>query len=467
MDTNSGFLSDSRVRSGELQEILDQVKHPFETPPVATNHEELEEQEQEVRQLSNRLSGLLVSRIVQGSLDSKELSEDVHTLVNNWPKRLRNEGKESVRIRTLQGQEIWVRASYYRQRVKRGKKKRHPGVYPGLLLLGVHEHCTPALSSEVSLMTTASASMEEAQLILKEHGIELNIKTIRSITYNFAQRARLIHQAGEIPLGNVDGRRVVVSSDGGRIRIRKNKRGPKTKKKRNRYKTDWREPKLLIIYVVDAEGQKEQSFSPLIDGTLKGPDALFALLGFYLTRLEITRADRILFVADGAPWIWNRLAKAVTEWGLKPGQVLELVDFYHAVEHLGKVAALCKKWTSKKRKQWITRNRRLLLKGKVSKVVEAVKAICRGRNSKKIRTHRNYFVKNADRMAYAKIKEMKMPIGSGAMESAIRRVVNLRLKGASIYWHEDHAEAMILLRSFFKAGRWSLLKKMANQTCLS
>jgi hypothetical protein len=47
------------------------------------------------------------------------------------------------------------------------------------------------------------------------------------------------------------------------------------------------------------------------------------------------------------------------------------------------------------------------------------------------------------------------------MESAIRRVVNLRLKGASIYWLEESAEAMLLLRSFYKSGRWDMLNKHA------
>ena len=59
----------------------------------------------------------------------------------------------------------------------------------------------------------------------------------------------------------VAGRRVVVSTDGGRIRIRTTKRGPKTAKGRNRYRTDWREPKLLIIYVVDEKGQMDREFS--------------------------------------------------------------------------------------------------------------------------------------------------------------------------------------------------------------
>jgi hypothetical protein len=41
-------------------------------------------------------------------------------------------------------------------------------------------------------------------------------------------------------------------------------------------------------------------------------------------------------------------------------------------------------------------------------------------------------------------------------------VINLRLKGASIYWLKPGAEAMLMLRSYFKAGRWNLLKTMAN-----
>ena len=64
-------------------------------------------------------------------------------------------------------------------------------------------------------------------------------------------------------------------------------------------------------------------------------------------------------------------------------------------------------------------------------------------------------------MNYAGIEKLALPIGSGAMESAIRRVVNLRLKGPAIYWHLGTAEAMLTLRSYFKAGRWDMLKSQA------
>ena len=67
-------------------------------------------------------------------------------------------------------------------------------------------------------------------------------------------------------------------------------------------------------------------------------------------------------------------------------------------------------------------------------------------------------------MDYARIAASKLPIGSGAIESAIRRVVNLRLKGASIYWHKRSAEAVLLLRSYYKAGRWNHLERQALTT---
>ncbi len=65
-------------------------------------------------------------------------------------------------------------------------------------------------------------------------------------------------------------------------------------------------------------------------------------------------------------------------------------------------------------------------------------------------------------MQYALARKNNLPIGSGPMESAIRRVVNLRMKGNGIFWLEQNAEAMIMLRSYYKAGRWNDLFLMAT-----
>ena len=97
-----------------------------------------------------------------------------------------------------------------------------------------------------------------------------------------------------------------------------------------------------------------------------------------------------------------------------------------------------------------------------SRVVETVQSFCRGRNRKGIATERDYFVRNRQRMAYPTLKALKLPIGSGAIESAIRRVVNLRLKGPCIFWYKENAEKILMLRAFYKAGRWNVLKQMAN-----
>ncbi len=109
---------------------------------------------------------------------------------------------------------------------------------------------------------------------------------------------------------------MVISTDGGRLRVRKDKRGKKTKKGRSRYRTDWREPKLLVIYVVDEKGRIAQEFAPVIDGTLQGPDEVFRLLEFYLRELGIEQAAEVLFIADGAKWIWQRVTQLWQRLGL-------------------------------------------------------------------------------------------------------------------------------------------------------
>jgi hypothetical protein len=63
------------------------------------------------------------------------------------------------------------------------------------------------------------------------------------------------------------------------------------------------------------------------------------------------------------------------------------------------------------------------------------------------------------RMQYGMHRRAARPIGSGAVESTVRRVVNLRLKGASVFWTEEHAEGVLHLRSQSKSGRWKQLER--------
>ena len=105
--------------------------------------------------------------------------------------------------------------------------------------------------------------------------------------------------------------------------------------------------------------------------------------------------------------------------------------------------------------------RGLLKRARVDEVITALRELCRGRTAGKIRTHLNYFLKNRHRFAYTTMVGLGLPRGSGAVESAIRRVINLRIKGASIYWLPESVDAILLLRSFYKSGRWNCLQRMA------
>ena len=78
-----------------------------------------------------------------------------------------------------------------------------------------------------------------------------------------------------------------------------------------------------------------------------------------------------------------------------------------------------------------------------------------------LRTAGNYLLKHSrtGHMNYEEARPKKFPIGSGVIESTIRRVVNLRLKGASVYGKESSAQDMLLLRCLYKANRWQCIEK--------
>ena len=303
----------------EIQDVQQQIETKRRDGRVIRTAEDFKSLECAIAALTNRLSALLMAEATQVALDDSANRRQARSLAQGAGHAIKDQGRRDVTLRTTCGQVI-VRATYFSRNCDRSKASK--GMYPMLLLWGVHDRCTAAIVSEISKLVAMLSSLEEVEQVLSDRGRPLDYKTIRTIAYRFATRARAAQRVGALNWGEtVAGRRVVVSTDGGRIRIRTTKRGPKTAKGRNRYRTDWREPKLLIIYVVDEKGQMDREFLAVIDGTLGGPDAIFKLMEFYLRELKITTADKILFVADGARWIWNRVGAAAAVGGQTgPGQ---------------------------------------------------------------------------------------------------------------------------------------------------
>ncbi len=95
-------------------------------------------------------------------------------------------------------------------------------------------------------------------------------------------------RAGELPAGGeFAGKSIAVGIDGGRVRVRTvvKKIRVSGQTKRKKFRVEWREPKVVILFEVGQEGAHGRGSRPVIDGTLQGPDALIELVAFHLHRM--------------------------------------------------------------------------------------------------------------------------------------------------------------------------------------
>jgi len=131
------------------------------------------------------------------------------------------------------------------------------------------------------------------------------------------------------------------------------------------------------------------------------------------------------------------------------------------VEHLNTITKLLK-LKKKYADKWVRKVKKQFLEGNTDKGIKLIRETTAWTRNKELKRERNYFFyhyKNGN-LNYLKIKNENLPIGSGAMESAVRRVINQRLKGCGIFWKLENANAMIMLRSFYKSERWDMLMNM-------
>jgi len=260
-----------------------------------------------------------------------------------------------------------------------------------------------------------------------------------------------------VAAGPFSGRRVVAAVDGGRVNIRRRVAGRPRKGGRKRFETEWREPKILTLYVVDENGRRDRKVPSVIDGTLGDADAVFELLRYHLLRMGAHEAQSVVFVGDGAKWIWRRTGALREALGLDPESFHEIVDYFHVVERLTELSKTQDRWGEEARMSWLHTQKKRLKAGDIEAIEDVVRIIGT-RKDADMETESEYWARNRERLRYATFREQKFPIGSGAVESAVRRVINLRMKGASIVWTEEKAEGMLHLRAHAKSGRWQELE---------
>lgn len=156
-------------------------------------------------------------------------------------------------------------------------------------------------------------------------------------------------------------------------------------------------------------------------------------------------ARRVAALGDGAPWIWDGYARHL------PHRV-EILDFYHVSEHLGKVAAAlpgtgregekaARAWCQERQKELREQGPEPLLSWLRGWAPESASA------QEVKRKELGYFERNAERMNYPAYREQGLPIGSGAVEGACKHLVSDRFRGSGMQWQPATAEPLLHLRA--------------------
>jgi len=382
-----------------------------------------------------------------------------------------HKGLRTTSVLLLGGTRLILATPYLRQDRRRRRGRRRctrgtygAGCYPVLEALGIAERVSPATRGEIALHVVQAASYCEAAQMLARRGLACDISSLVRISTATAEASTCLRDAAleaalRLPVpadGPLAGKRVRVSLDGGRVRTRRRHGGRKTTKGRHGFSTPWREPRVLVIDILDEHGQPDRLRLPLYDVLIGDAEAIWALLIGYLRLLGAAYADVVEFIADGADWIWHRVERLRTLAEIPAAKLVEVLDFYHASQYLSETIATCRTMPKAQRHALYKRLRHALRHQPdgVEVVQEALRALATTHRSKAIPRALGYIETHAHRMRYVTLERRQLPIGSGQVESAVRRVVNLRFKAPGSFWRETIVSGLMHLRAAFKAGRW-------------
>ena len=369
-----------------------------------------------------------------------------------------------ITVRLKSGQQWKVLSPVFRRATSKRKRGRSPKRQQGALrhlgleLLGIIKRISPALLEMCVSMAVLCPSFEVAANALRGFGIAMNERLLQNITHRFAKLAKRIRidcQGDEV--WQKPGLRILICVDGGRLRERRKKRGKrKNGQKRQGYSTKWIEPRLLTIGQFGEDGKKIKSVSPILDGSCGSLDDFFELLKGYLLSINLDEASEIVFCADGGTGIWPRTDKLISELDLANAK--RIIDYTHAKQTIAMVKKLIAdalKLSDKQSRILSKQVRELLWNGDIDGIADLVREKLAGKRKAPkaaLKKLSDYFGDHA-RFQYKTFRATGLPTGSGTVESAIRRVINLRIKGTGLFWTREHAENIIFLRSLVLTGK--------------
>ena len=214
----------------------------------------------------------------------------------------------------------------------------------------------------------------------------------------------------------------------------------------------WKEIKLGRIYKDEDLTQVSKDRGKLLDSNY------VAHLGSskeFLPRMEyyIENIKNKVFIADGATWIWNWIDDTYPNCE-------QIVDFFHAKEHLCEFAKEYFKDKNQMR-QWIDKQSQIMLAKGISPVIKTLEKL--PSKLEKLRQLIGYYKNHEKRMQYHLFKEKGLLIGSGAIESAHKDVLQKRLKLSGQRWTKQGLQQMTQLRVAYKSGKWNQIKQLCKK----
>ena len=278
----------------------------------------------------------------------------------------------------------------------------------------------------------ASAIWDETQ----RHGERLK----GYVTHQQAQVA--VERVVLPPAGQDHHQRLGLSLDGGKMHIRGE---------------GWKEFKAGTVYDVvvtpelepETQEWEDQAHGVNMDyravlGTVE--DFAPALWALAVAR-QVPQAADLSVTADGAEWIWNLTADYFPD-------SVQIVDWYHATEYLAKAAEALYSNDAEAAQRWQHERRNDLYLGQTHTITEPLERAG-------LTTQAEYFSKHTRRMQYQAFHEQGYPIGSGTVESGIKRFKH-RLSGPGMRWSRPAAERMLVLRATLMSGTFDDLWALAR-----
>lgn len=251
----------------------------------------------------------------------------------------------------------------------------------------------------------------------------------------------------------VSDQRMGVSMDGASVNIRTE---------------GWKDVKIGVVFEIAVSPTKDKETGEMVDlahavhnsyvAHLGGPEVLGEKTWTEAHSRGWEQAQDTLVVGDGAPWIWNQAS-------LHFGQSRQVVDWYHAKEHLIAAARLLKPDGAAAYTRWLNSRETLLYQGHADKIADELekKARTGAANPAELLTAAGYFRTNHQRMNYIEMREEEWPIGSGMVESGAKQF-KARFAGPGMRWSRSGAENLLPIRTAVLSGRfdqmWAAAKNL-------